>query len=63
MAKIFPIELDGELRKQLKIAAIQEGLTLHDWIMKTLKEKIDDNGNNRNSLHARKIVNARRPRN
>ena len=44
MAKTFPIELDEDLHKRLKIAAIEEGLTLHDWIVRTLEEKVVDNG-------------------
>ena len=30
MSKTFPIELGEDLHKRLKIAAIHEGLTLHD---------------------------------
>ena len=44
MAKTFPVELDENLHKRLKIAAIEEGLTLHDLIVKTLQERVDDNG-------------------
>ncbi|MBI4663142.1 MAG: toxin-antitoxin system HicB family antitoxin [Verrucomicrobia bacterium] len=47
MTKTFPIELSEELHKRVKIAAIQEGLTLHDWIVKTLEEKVGDDGNYR----------------
>lgn len=44
MAKMFPIELDEELHKRLKIAAIEQGLTLQDWILKTLAESVGNNG-------------------
>jgi hypothetical protein len=40
MNKTFPIELSEDLHKKLKIAAIHDGLTLHDWIVKTLEEKV-----------------------
>ncbi len=40
MPKTFPIELDENLHKRLKIAAIEEGLTLHDLIIRTLEEKV-----------------------
>ena len=42
MAKTFPVELDEELHKRLKIAAIKEGLTLQDWVVKTLASKVDN---------------------
>lgn len=42
MNKTFPIELSEGLHKRLKIAAIHEGLTLHDLIVKTLDEKVGD---------------------
>ena len=42
MNKTFPIELGEDLHKRLKIAAIQDGVTLHDWIVKTLDEKVGD---------------------
>ncbi|PYK65403.1 MAG: hypothetical protein DME21_01365 [Verrucomicrobia bacterium] len=44
MAKTFPVELDENLHKRLKIAAIEEGLTLHDLIVKILQERVGDNG-------------------
>jgi len=42
--KTFPIEIDQELHKRLKISAIEEGLTLQDWIIRTLREKVSRNG-------------------
>ena len=45
MPKTFPIEFDEELHKRAKIAAIHEGVTLHDWIIKTLEEKLGTHGN------------------
>ena len=39
MAKTFPIELDEDLHKRLKIDAIEEGLTLHNLVLRTLEEK------------------------
>ena len=45
MPKTFPIELDEDLHKRAKIAAIHAGVTLHDWIIKTLEEKLGSNGN------------------
>ena len=40
MTKTFPIELDEALHKRLKIAAIEEGVTLHDLIVKALEERV-----------------------
>ena len=50
MPKTFPIELDEDLHKRAKIAAIHEGVTLHDWIIITLEEKL---GTTRNSSEKR----------
>jgi len=44
MAKTFPVELNEELHKRLKIAAIEEGVTLHDLIVETLAEKVGGDG-------------------
>ena len=54
MAKTFPIEIDNELHKRLKIAAIEEGITLHQWITKTLEEKVCGNGSSVNKSRQRK---------
>ncbi len=59
MAKTFPIELDEDLHKRLKIAAIEEGLTLHDWIVRVLEEKVVDNGTGRRTSAKRKGNNER----
>ena len=40
MYKTFPVELGEDLHKRLKHAAIDENMTLHDWIIKTLEEKV-----------------------
>ncbi len=44
MNKTFPIELSENLHKQLKHAAVDEGVTLQDWILRTLAEKVGANG-------------------
>ena len=63
MPKTFPIELDEDLHKRAKIAAIHDGITLHDWIIKSLKEKLDDNGNTLTSKEERNSSSQRsRPR-
>ena len=59
MAKTFPIELDEDLHKRLKIAAIEEGLTLHDWIVRTLEEKLVGNGTDGRTSPKRKDSNER----
>jgi hypothetical protein len=59
MNKTFPIELDEDLHKRAKIAAIHEGTTLHDWIIKTLQEKLGSNGNTRTSKEERNSNNQR----
>ncbi len=40
MNKTFPVQLDEELHKRVKHAAIDEGTTLHDWIVNVLKERV-----------------------
>jgi hypothetical protein len=53
MIKTFPIELDEELHKRAKIAAIQEGTTLHGWIINTLEEKLSSHDDSRPSKEKR----------
>lgn len=53
MNKTFPVELDEELHRQIKHAAIDEGLTLHDWIVKTLEAKIGLKGKRANDSRKR----------
>ena len=53
MNKTFPVELDEELHKRIKHAAIDEGLTLHDWIVRALEEKIATEGKNANNSRKR----------
>jgi len=49
MAKTFPVELEEELHKRLKIAAIEEGVTLHDLIVRTLEDKAELTDSHRSS--------------
>lgn len=44
MNKTFPIELSEDLHKRIKHAAVDEGITLHDWILRTLAKKVGANG-------------------
>ncbi len=61
MAKTFPVQLPEELHRQLKHASIDEGISLHDWIVKTLEERVKNDApkrkgaqtNARNSRTAR----------
>ena len=54
MNKTFPVQLDEELHKRLKHAAIDEGITLHDWIIRVLEEKVGTERINANKLVKRK---------
>ena len=54
MNKTFPVQLDEELHKRLKHAAIDEGITLHDWIIRVLEEKVGTERINANKLEKRK---------
>jgi hypothetical protein len=45
MKKIFPIELEEVLHRQLKHAAIDAGMSLHALIIKTLEENVNHKGN------------------
>lgn len=40
MTKTFPVQLPEELHRRLKHASIDEGLSLHDWILKRLEESV-----------------------
>jgi predicted HicB family RNase H-like nuclease len=40
MTKTFPVQLPEELHKELKHASIDDGMSLHDWIVKTLQERV-----------------------
>ncbi|MFA5343705.1 MAG: hypothetical protein WC381_07045 [Kiritimatiellia bacterium] len=42
--KVFPVELDETLHRRLKHAAIDEGITLHDLILRVLDEHVGHNG-------------------
>ena len=44
MKKIFPIELEEDLHRQLKHAAIDDGISLHALIIRTLEENINHRG-------------------
>jgi len=54
MNKTFPVQLNEELHKRLKHAAIDEGITLHDWIIKVLEQKVAAERINANKLVKRK---------
>ncbi len=57
MNKTFPVELGEELHKRMKHAAIDEGLSLHDWILRTLEEKIGTEGKYANNSRKRNKTN------
>ena len=40
MTKTFPVQLPEELHRELKHASIDDGMSLHDWILKTLEERV-----------------------
>jgi hypothetical protein len=44
MKKIFPIELEESLHRQLKHAAIDAGMSLHALIIRTLEENVNHKG-------------------
>jgi hypothetical protein len=63
MNKTFPIELSEDLHKHLKHAAVEEGVTLHDWIVRALSEKVSGNGANEELPSKRNAYHDRRNRN
>jgi hypothetical protein len=63
MNKTFPIELTEDLHKRLKHAAVDEGVTLHDWILRTLTEKVGGDGGPEETSTKRSSNHARRTRN
>jgi len=60
MNKTFPLQLDEELHKRAKHAAIDDGVTLHDWIINALKEKVGTGGTNAQDSKERKSDHNRR---
>ena len=61
MTKTFPVQLPEELHRELKHASIDDGMSLHDWIVKTLQERVK-NGAPKTRLartHARSSRNSR----
>ncbi len=40
--KTFPLEIEEELHKSLKIKAIEEGVTLHTLIIDTLSTRVQE---------------------
>ncbi len=40
MKKVFPIELEEDLHRQLKHTAIDADMSLHAWIIKVLSESV-----------------------
>jgi hypothetical protein len=63
MSKTFPIELSEELHKRLKHAAVDDGMTLHDWIVRALSEKVGGNGSSEKASSERNPSHERRNRN
>ena len=59
MTKTFPVQLPEELHRQLKHASIDDGMSLHDWIVKTLQERVENGARKKKAAHA----NARPSRN
>jgi predicted HicB family RNase H-like nuclease len=58
MTKTFPVQLPEDLHRELKHASIDDGLSLHDWIVKTLEERVRNGAPKRKSAR-----NARASRN
>lgn len=44
MKKVFPLDLDEDLHRRLKHAAIDAGITLHAFIVRALEEYVDHDG-------------------
>jgi hypothetical protein len=63
MNKTFPVELGEDLHKRLKHAAVDEGMTLHDWILRALSEKVSGNGASEEVSSKRNAYHDRRSRN
>lgn len=38
--KTFPVALDDETHKHLRHAAIDEGVSLHEWILDAIRRKL-----------------------
>jgi predicted HicB family RNase H-like nuclease len=38
--KTFPVQLDEDLHRRLKHAAIDDGKSLHEWIVSVLRERV-----------------------
>lgn len=55
--KTFPLQLEDELHRKLKHAAIDAGKPLHEWIIEVLRAKVDDGRNAEPSTPERQAEN------
>ena len=42
--KTFPISLEDNLHKQIKKASIEKDMTIHDWIISSIKNQLIKEG-------------------
>ena len=42
--KTFPIRINDDLHRRIKHAAIDAGVSLHDWIVRALQDSADREG-------------------
>lgn len=61
MKKVFPLELEEDLHRQLKHAAIDSDMSLHAWIVKVLTENV--NHKETSGLKSKKRKDDRKPEN
>jgi|GEM_PF-6680221 len=59
MAKTFPVQLPEALHRELKHASIDDGMSLHNWIIKTLQESVKNNAVKTPRTNARTSRNSR----
>ncbi len=59
MSERFPIRPTEHPRARIRIAAIEEGLTFHHWILKTLEQRVGGEANNRTTSRKRGSTNER----
>ena len=39
--KTFPLQIDDDLHRRMKHAAIDEELTLHEWVIAAINERLE----------------------
>jgi hypothetical protein len=56
--KTFPLHLDEDLHRSIKHAAIDEGITMREWILRAAYERLSNEGREDDAIPRRHSNNA-----